>query len=1108
MLPATPGHTLPPALGKVCAECATGEGTPVIFVRIVNGCWFLFRGAIALVVVVALVIGVYLYFHLDNETRRAAQAVLNRHCTPMVAQVGGARFTPGVGVEMRDVRLFDPRTPDVAECVFRAEMVRVEGQFDIASLARGAPRIERVAVDSPQLTLIRRADGTWNWDEFRPPQGHGHPAPKVEVTGGSLRVSDASRAELGVLSIDEVRATISPSDDNSRAVRFAGAANGGQLGGVAVEGVVDTASGRFEAEADVQGLSLHENLIAAILPQSAFSREVARLRGVASARITGSRGEDGPIGWEVRFSIREGETQLRRVPGPLRAIAIDGECTPSGLSVSNATAHWGSGAIRMAANRTGWNADAPIAARVKIEGLQSKELPIGSLPGPARRFWARFRPEGIADVAAEARFDGEQWRPSATITVRNASFEDTEKFRYRLTAGRGRIDVNGGVSVEGSAAPPASDYESSPRNEPNVRVELTASAEGTPVRIATWLHSLDFRPRADRQRPMPLGWIEITSMGAPITPPLINALPEPEVIRLLDSLHPAGRVDVRWRADREDPDVLDPQIALDMRLADVSIRYDQFPYPLSRVNGWVRQRGKRWALTDFTARGPTPTTLVRASGELSPVGESKQLVLRFDGERAPLDQTLRNAVDNEVRQAWDSLAPRGEIDFTAVVSSTCTGSGPPQHPQVSLSLRPEGRVEIAPQFTPGGRRYSLSNLTGVFDWQDQRLTMSGARATHGATRYAWDGAWEKQSAGWRLVLNALHAQRLIFDQDFLRAAPSGMVGVLDTLRPRGAIDLYDSSFLVRVAPGQGTGFSARWDLGIHCHQTDLTAGVPLDGVSGRLRLVGSTDGRKIETTGEVDLDSVFWNDLQLTQVRGPLWADGAECLVGEGVARKTASPPRRLVARAYDGSVEINSHVRHDGAGNYGLSAQLAGVNVARLASEWMQRPESIGGRLDGRLEFQGAGPSISGLTGQGSVTINDADLYELPILARLLKVLRNRAPDDTAFDRCEARFTQRGDVIQFQQLDLLGNAFSLYGRGTATLSKQVDLTFGALVGRNELAVEMLKAFVSSASEQLMRVRVTGSLDAPSVAREALPIVGNMLDQLGPAAARPPAPFK
>ncbi|MEO0530784.1 MAG: AsmA-like C-terminal region-containing protein, partial [Planctomycetota bacterium] len=683
---------------------------------------------------------------------------------------------------------------------------------------------------------------------------------------------------------------------------------------------------------------------------------------------------------------------------------------------------------------------------------------------------------------------GRTWSPRATITAREASFEDAEKFPYRLANASGQILVNGGTATQ----PPPS----TPAGGLTLDLNLRGDADGAPVLITGAFHDIELRNRGNKPRPpMPMGWVEVAGNGIPISQRLVAAIPEDEARDFVTSLHPTGKVDVQWRAERNDPTVRLPRLALKMRLNRCRMLYDKFPYPLDNVTGWVEQRDKNWKFYELRARDTQGRTLVAGAGTLEPRDGTCRFDLRLQGEATALNQTLYDALPSDAQQAWAFLRPRGQIDFVADITRECGQ----REPAVRLAMTPHQRnLAIEPPLSAGGYRYRLERVDGNFDWAADRLVIKNARAEHGRTQYTSDGTFERRNNGsWKLDLQGLNADRLSFDRDFLLAAPPELREVIEDLQPTGAFELFDSRLEVIQNAGPSGTVGARWRIGLDCHQASLNPGVPLDGMSGVIRLSGQSDGTAAATAGELDLDSLFWNDLQLTNVRGPLWADGNDCFLGEGATRKVqGTESRSIEANAYGGAVRINSWVRHGGQARYGLALSVGGVDVTRLSAEWLQRPEALDGSLDGQLELQGVGSSVYGMTGRGAFAVSDADLYELPLFLSLLKYLRNRAPDTTAFNRLETKFTLEGEDLTFENFDLLGDAVSLYGKGTATLQRDVDLTFASIVGRNEFSVPILNSLVRSASEQLLRLRVVGPADNPEVRREVLPMAGNVFEQL------------
>ena len=62
--------------------------------------------------------------------------------------------------------------------------------------------------------------------------------------------------------------------------------------------------------------------------------------------------------------------------------------------------------------------------------------------------------------------------------------------------------------------------------------------------------------------------------------------------------------------------------------------------------------------------------------------------------------------------------------------------------------------------------------------------------------------------------------------------------------------------------------------------------MPVNDVSGSVRLIGGDVGGQCEDLGELQFDSLVWGDLQFTGVRGPLWCDQSQCLSGQGAVRR------------------------------------------------------------------------------------------------------------------------------------------------------------------------------------------------------------------------------
>jgi hypothetical protein len=397
-------------------------------------------------------------------------------------------------------------------------------------------------------------------------------------------------------------------------------------------------------------------------------------------------------------------------------------------------------------------------------------------------------------------------------------------------------------------------------------------------------------------------------------------------------------------------------------------------------------------------------------------------------------------------------------------------------------------------------------------FQAGRVDLKNVVAHHDRATYsAASGAWQPTlGGGWQFVLNGFNTDRLTAHRDLLIALPPRLQKTLERLQPTGTFQLNNSALSFTKDPSFDRLASA-WDVNLICHQAALQGGIPLDNVSGEIRLIGQDNTQASYTTGELAIDSLVWKDVQLTNVRGPLWVDRSLCLLGQPATQKQGQPPRRVTADAYGGSLAGDARIEHDGNPRYQLEVALGGADLGRFASERLGGPKELTGMVAGKLSLTGTGRSTYALNGSGELHVVDAHIYELPVLVSLLKVLRNRTPNSTAFDRVDMQFAIQGEHVHFQQLNLLGDAVSLYGRGQTNFDRELDLVFYSLVGPADLPIPLWKTIAGQVSQQGLQLKVTGTWEKPETQKDVLPSVNQVLQEIqngiqaGAATMAPPA---
>jgi hypothetical protein len=146
---------------------------------------------------------------------------------------------------------------------------------------------------------------------------------------------------------------------------------------------------------------------------------------------------------------------------------------------------------------------------------------------------------------------------------------------------------------------------------------------------------------------------------------------------------------------------------------------------------------------------------------------------------------------------------------------------------------------------------------------------------------------------------------------------------------------------------------------------------------------------------------------------------------------------------------------------------------------------------------------------GNGAVKLTDANLYELPVMLRLLKMLALREPDEVAFTTGDIDYRIVGDRFYFDRIRLAGDAINLDGRGEIGFDRSVRLTFDTNVGGGEFYVPLVTDVLRGAGRQINQLHVGGTLDEPEVQNEPFPAINQAMQQLDapprtPATVLPP----
>ena len=141
-------------------------------------------------------------------------------------------------------------------------------------------------------------------------------------------------------------------------------------------------------------------------------------------------------------------------------------------------------------------------------------------------------------------------------------------------------------------------------------------------------------------------------------------------------------------------------------------------------------------------------------------------------------------------------------------------------------------------------------------------------------------------------------------------------------------------------------------------------------------------------------------------------------------------------------------------------------------------------GRLSVQCDLQGALTNTASLEGTGRAWLREANLYELPAMISLFRLL-SVSPGQGAFDSADIQFGIDGDRLPVHEIALDGDIVSMRGSGWVNMRRELHLDLFANVGRRSLVGSLFKAAT------LWQIEVNGTTSAPQI-RRPMPLMNSL----------------
>jgi len=1053
------------------------EGTASIIKSATNFCWFFFKWGLALLLLVALVAVPYgyrkVFFRVEEEVRERMEAKIGEFLPHLRISIHSVRLADDQ-IEVRGLSISEPEAEGPQAELVYIEQAFIFGRTGLKDLVCGQPLVTHVRLVRPVVRGTYRPDGTSTLTKLLPAKVQEHAPPPIAIESGLLQIFDPLKNPSSLISVRDIHVQIRPTDQTSETggplVSVSGEMTADHVQRIAITGTVDPVGRLWSVTGNVDSLALSPELRNDLPGQFSEPLEALKaLRARAAIRFRASGGTgDTPLDFVVDGSVSEGRLQDPLLPYPLTDLKADFHADRTGFRVTGLTARDGPTIWEVVEfDRQGFEDDSPFFVRLHGKQVHLDDKWESTLPEPWCIDFRNYAPVGDVDIDCVARFDGQRLHPTLEVrSLNNISFS-CSKFPYRLEQCRGAIKLADNV----------------------LSISIVGHSGIQPVTL-----------RGSFRNPGPqfTGSIEIFGDKLQFDERLFGAILKPKARETLRSLNPReGTFNVYARIWRDDPRIPELHQFAKITVNRCAITYDKFPVTLTNLQGVLHLNDGQWN-THGELVGMNSTGVVTLSGRLTTSPIEDELQLTINAKSFPLHEELREALAPGQRQLWDSLQPYGKVDLHAQFSYNSRTA------QRSFKMRAFPRDDagsLGTSIEPVAFPYRMRIQAGSIYYHDGHAELENIQAAHRNTRLRTRGTCDLYAdGGWQLKLRDLTVTPLRLqgeDRELETALPEALKHAVNELKPTGTINLSGAVDFARFP--NDLRMRTSWDVGLSLYQASIQVGPKLENIFGYLRLTGASDGTRYTSGGELDLDSLTYKNFQVTKIRGPLWLDNNNVFLGNANAVPTKAgvkEPRRITAELLGGTLAGDCQVRLGPVPHYHLVATLAQADLGQFARENLAGHQKVNGKILANIDLHGNGGSRN-LAGTGNVHLTDADVYELPVMVALLKIVRAKRPDTTAFTQSDINFEIQREHIVLNQINLNGDAISLSGQGLLTLDGQtnpINLQLHTSVGRADLP--LLSGAFSAASQQIMQIYVEGTLDHPTTRTEAFPVAKGALQQL------------
>ncbi|MCC6737659.1 MAG: hypothetical protein IT452_01330 [Planctomycetia bacterium] len=709
------------------------------------------------------------------------------------------------------------------------------------------------------------------------------------------------------------------------------------------------------------------------------------------------------------------------------------------------------------------SADASPLGRWQIEGridtatgksdlrLETKALEVGpqtvaAFGDEVQRVYGMYQVRGPVDATVKGTYDPAAEKPVTVVAeaVPRGISVEYANFRYKVLNVVGLMRLkDDGIEFQGMSArfwprgPGGESAEPVPGAEP-IEITMSGSTDGYVGESAYTLH--------------------FNIENLPINPKLRGAL-QHDAANVYDLFNPAGRL-------RGKVDVIKPHGAgipithnIEMSMVDCSATFKPFPLPVTNVTGLIVLRGDELSIEGARARHRDSWFTV--NGHLTSIDAEGGIEVTVDTDNVRLSEETRVALPPAVRAVWGHFAPEGSIGFHWV---TKREPGVDKELTYDVTVRPRGM-----KATFDGVPYTVTNITGEV-WTDaKRVEVRRIDGEHGKASLQIRGNVDHLDGDPAYDLS-ISGTNIPIDGDLRAALPESFKRMMTDMNLKGNVDIQGLTFR-KGGPDLVDGESRFDAVLIQLKDGSFDAGLEYRSINADISVQFGSMSPKSSTVRTHIKDASFRiEDLKIQGVRAnPSLKDGL--LMIDDIS-----------ATCYDGLLQGNVAFNTETA-DWKVDLKLVDVDLLQLTRDTTFTGKNITGRAGGELQMKGNGGNSNGFTGQGGVFLKESELYEVPLLVSIFRVMEFAGTRDVfekgtvTFDIADRRFNLKDFLLESKSMDLISDKGFLDFDGKLMLKMNPKIK--GLIGVPFKPLQAFSALLVTGSfkDPKSRVMLTADLD-------------------------------